>query len=108
MEGSAGHMHQFGTTRSLGEAGQHVFGLACREFASVLAPYVVRCFLQIYPEASAEVDAANAGASLKKLGLQLSKDGGEIPCPGVLPVSQPSPPPPPSPPPIPPVFSQIC
>ena len=71
-------MVQYGTTRSLMETEQQVFGAACREFASTLAPHIARCFLQIYPEAGAELDMVGPVASLKKLSLQLSAESGEL------------------------------
>ena len=76
LERCAGHMMQFGMARSLGESEQRVFGQACRDFTTTLAPYISQCFLQIYPEAAADLDPAAACAGLKKLGLQLSKEGG--------------------------------
>ncbi|KAK9844283.1 hypothetical protein WJX74_000423 [Apatococcus lobatus] len=76
LESCAGQMVQYGSTKSLAESEQHVFAAACREFAATLAPHVCRCFLQIYPEASAEVDSAAASADVKRLGVQLSKEAG--------------------------------
>ena len=75
LERCAGHMMQFGMARSLGESEQQVFGQACRDFATTLAPYISQCFLQIYPEAAADLDPAAACAGLKKLGLAVNVDG---------------------------------